>query len=200
MVDTTDEWIVERTGIHERRIAAADQATSDLAVGATAALLRAARMSASDLDLLIVATTTPDYILPPTATLVADRLGATAAGAVDMNAVCSGFVYALAHGTAMVEAGFARRVMVIGAETLSRIVNWEDTAAPSSWPTVRRSGGMLPNMPLSRHYLCVPQRRLRVQTVPGTGSAQPSAWDATSRPSQTRPLMLFTGRLGHRCA
>ncbi len=126
IVDTTDEWIVERTGIHERRIAAADQATSDLAVGAAEALLRATRTSASDLDLLIVATTTPDHILPPTATLVADRLGATGAGAVDMNATCSGFVYALAHGTAMVETGFARRVMVIGAETLSRIVNWED--------------------------------------------------------------------------
>ncbi len=126
MVDTTDEWIVERTGIHERRIAAADQATSDLALGAAEALLRATRTSASDLDLLIVATTTPDHILPPTATLVADRLGATGVGALDMNAVCSGFVYALAHGTAMVEAGFARRVMVIGAETLSRIVNWED--------------------------------------------------------------------------
>jgi len=126
IVDTTDEWIRERTGIRERRIAADDQATSDLAVGAGEAVLRATRTSASDIDLVIVATTTPDHIFPPTATLVAEQLGATAAAAVDMNAVCSGFVYALAHATAMVEAGFVRKALVIGAETLSRIVNWED--------------------------------------------------------------------------
>ena len=126
IVDTTDEWIRERTGIRERRIAADDQATSDLAVAAAEAVLRSTRTSASDIDLVIVATTTPDHIFPPTATLVAERLGATSAGAVDMNAVCSGFVYAFAHGTAMVEAGFARKVLVIGAETLSRIVNWDD--------------------------------------------------------------------------
>ena len=126
IVDTTDEWIRERTGIRERRIAADDQATSDLAVAAAERVLRATRTSASDIDLIIVATTTPDHIFPPTATLVAERLGATAAAAVDMTAVCSGFVYAFAHATAMVESGFARKVLVIGSETLSRIVNWED--------------------------------------------------------------------------
>lgn len=126
MVDTTDEWIRERTGISERHIAADNQATSDLALAAAQALLRSTRTSAADIDLLIIATTTPDHIFPPTATLVADQLGATSAAALDINAVCSGFVYGLAHATGMVESGLARKVMVIGAETLSRIVDWND--------------------------------------------------------------------------
>ena len=126
MVDTSDEWITERTGIRERRIAAPEQATSDLAVLAAEEVLRQTRTSPADLDMVIVATTTPDFVFPPTSALVADRLGATSAGAVDMNAVCTGFIYAMAHATALVEAGLARKVLVTGSETLSRIINWED--------------------------------------------------------------------------
>lgn len=126
LVDTTDEWIVARTGIRERRIADAAQATSDLGLEAARAVLKSTNTDAADIDLVLVSTTTPDHVFPPTATLVAHRLGATNAAACDLNAVCSGFVYALAHATAMVEAGFAQRVLVIGAETLSRYVDWTD--------------------------------------------------------------------------
>lgn len=128
IVDTSDEWIVSRTGIRERRIAAEDQATSDLAAEAVRALLESTGTDPASVDLLLVATTTPDHIFPPTAPLVATRLGMTGIAAYDLNAVCSGFIYALAQATAMVEAGFARRVVVVGAETLSRLVDWTDRA------------------------------------------------------------------------
>lgn len=126
LVDTTDEWIVARTGIRERRIAAPDQASSDLGLEAARAVLGNTNTDAADIDLVLVSTTTPDHVFPPTATLLAHRLGATNAAACDLNAACSGFVYGLAHATAMVEAGFAQRVLVVGAETLTRYVDWTD--------------------------------------------------------------------------
>lgn len=128
LVDTTDEWIVSRTGIHERHIAADDQATSDLATLAVRDLLANTGTAVADVDLLVVATTTPDHIFPPCAPLVATALGMTGVAAYDTNAVCSGFMYAFAQATAMIEAGMARTAVVVGAETLSRIINWEDRA------------------------------------------------------------------------
>lgn len=128
MVDTSDEWIQTRTGIRERRIAAPEQATSDLCLPAAEAALRDAGVQAIDLDLVIVTTITPDMLFPSTAALVADRLGARRAAAYDLSAGCTGFVYGLAQGYAAIAAGLAARVLVIGADTLSRIVDWSDRA------------------------------------------------------------------------
>ncbi|MSO44328.1 MAG: ketoacyl-ACP synthase III [Thermoleophilia bacterium] len=128
IMDTSDEWIVSRTGIRERRIAADDQATSDLAIEAVRNLLTSTGTDPSDIDLLVVATTTPDHVLPPTAPLIATALGMVNVAAYDISAACSGFVYGLSQATAMIEAGFAHRVVVVGAETLSRLVNWDDRA------------------------------------------------------------------------
>ncbi len=125
-LDTSDEWIVQRTGIHERRYAAEDEATSDLAVEAARRALEAAGMRAEDLDLIVLGTLTPDYLLPATACLVQARLGATSAGAFDCNAACTGFLTALHTGEAFVAAGRAQRVLVIGAEKLTSFVDFQD--------------------------------------------------------------------------
>ena len=126
LVDTSDEWITARTGIKERRIAADDQATVDLAEGAARRALDAAGRQASEIDLIIVATTTPDRVFPSTACLLQGRLGIAGPPAFDVQAVCTGFVYALATADSMLRTGVARCALVVGAETLSRIVNWED--------------------------------------------------------------------------
>lgn len=125
-VDTSDEWIRARTGISERRIAADDQTTSDLACRAATAALADAGCGPDDIDLIIVATTTPDLVFPSTAALVQDRLGIRHGAAFDVQAVCSGFVYALAVADGMLKGGVFERALVIGAETMSRILNWDD--------------------------------------------------------------------------
>lgn len=126
MVDTSDEWITTRTGIKERRIAGEDEATSDLACGAARRALESAGVAPDEVDLIIVATVTPDMLFPATSCLVQARLGAPQAAAFDLSAGCSGFVYGLAAGAAFIAAGTYRTVLVIGAETLSKITNWED--------------------------------------------------------------------------
>ncbi|NLO89578.1 MAG: ketoacyl-ACP synthase III [Clostridia bacterium] len=126
MVDTSDEWIRTRTGIVERRIADPHTPTSVLAEKAARMALENARIKAQNIGLIIVATVTPDMVFPATACLVQDRLGATSAAAFDLEAGCSGFIYALASGAQFVASGIYDYVLVIGAETLSRIVNWED--------------------------------------------------------------------------
>ena len=127
LVDTSDEWIYSHTGIRRRRIAADHQATSDLAVLAGEQALIRAGLPAETLDLVLVATSTPDYLgFPSTASLVQHGLGASKAGAFDISAACTGFVYALETARAFIVAGTARHVLVIGAETFSRIVNWKD--------------------------------------------------------------------------
>lgn len=126
MVDTTDEWITVRTGIKERRVAAPEEASSDLALEAAQEALEAAGVDAADLDLILVGTASPDMIFPATACLVQERLGAKRAGAVDISAACSSFVYALGLAHAQVVSGLAERVLVVGADTLSRITNWKD--------------------------------------------------------------------------
>lgn len=126
MIDTSDEWITQRTGISERHIAGENERTSDLALKAGQNALAAAGMTVADLDLIIVATTTPDLTFPATAVLVQQKLGMTHGFAFDMQAVCSGFVYAVATADAYVRAGMARRVLVIGAETFSRLLDWTD--------------------------------------------------------------------------
>ncbi len=126
LVDTSDEWIVTRTGISERRIAADDEATSDLAVHAAQAALQAAALDPADLEMILVATVTPDMLFPSTACILQDRLGARRAGALDVAAACSGFLYALGMADGLVKAGTARTVLVVGAETLTKVVNWQD--------------------------------------------------------------------------
>ncbi|MDI6870315.1 MAG: beta-ketoacyl-ACP synthase III [Bacillota bacterium] len=126
MVDTSDEWITTRTGIKERRIADEETATSDLACGAAWRALESARIGADELDLIIVATVTPDMLFPATSCLVQARLGAARAAAFDLSAGCSGFVYALATGAGFIASGQYETVLVIGAETLSKITNWKD--------------------------------------------------------------------------
>lgn len=128
MVDTSDEWIVSRTGIRERRFAAPDQAASDLGLIAAERALAAAGADPAELDMVIVATATPDHFFPSTAALIAHRLGATNAAAFDLSAACAGFIYGLAQGSALVEAGLARSVLVVGAEVLTRITDMEDRA------------------------------------------------------------------------
>lgn len=125
-LDTSDEWIRSRTGIERRHFAAEGQTTSDLAARAARAALADAGMAASDLDALIVATSTPDLTFPATATMVQAEIGMTGGFAYDVQAVCAGFVYALANAQALILSGQARRVLVIGAETFSRIMDWTD--------------------------------------------------------------------------
>ncbi len=126
LVDTNDEWIQTRTGIKERRIAAPEEATSDLCLPAARAALADAAVAGAEVDLIIVATITPDMLFPATAAILADHLGAVNAAAYDLSAGCTGFVYALTQGYGAIAAGLARRVLVIGADTLSRVVDWED--------------------------------------------------------------------------
>lgn len=127
LVETTDEWIVDRTGIRERRVVEPHQATSDLAVPAAEEAMRVAGLAPEDIDLILVATCTGDMgTLPATASLVQDRLGAKAAAAFDVAAVCSGFVYALDVAAQYVQTGRYENVLVIGAETMSKILDWSD--------------------------------------------------------------------------
>jgi 3-oxoacyl-[acyl-carrier-protein] synthase III len=125
-LDTTNEWISSRTGIQERRVANRNEATSDMAVQAARRALQVAEVRASSVDLIVVATCTPDYIMPATASLVQNRLGARRAGAIDLNAACSGFVYALAMAAGQIEAGRSRQALVIGADELSLHLDWKD--------------------------------------------------------------------------
>ncbi len=126
MVDTSDEWIVQRTGIRERHIAATGEKTSDLAIAAAKAALANAGMTAADIDLVIVATSTPDLTFPATATTVQAELGITRGAAFDLQAVCSGFVYAISTADQYLRSGDFKCALVIGAETFSRLLDWND--------------------------------------------------------------------------
>ncbi|RJX40836.1 ketoacyl-ACP synthase III [Paenibacillus pinisoli] len=126
MVETNDEWIVTRTGIKERRMAAATEATSDLAYEAAKRAIEAAGLTAEDIDLIIVSTITPDMFFPSTACLLQTKLGASKAAAFDLSAACSGFIYGLATASNMIATGMYKHVLVVGAETLSRITDYTD--------------------------------------------------------------------------
>ena len=126
LVDTSDEWIRERTGIRERRYAADDEALSDIALPAARLALDQAGFAGSELDLLIVATVTPDMVFPSTAAILADQLGAADAAAYDLSAGCTGFMYGIAQATGMIGAGLSRRALVVGADVLSKLMNFAD--------------------------------------------------------------------------
>jgi 3-oxoacyl-[acyl-carrier-protein] synthase-3 len=126
IVDTTDEWIMTRTGIRERRIAAPEQALTDLALPAAKAALAQAGVEPKDVDLLVCATVTPDMMFPTSSALLADELGAPAAAAYDLLAGCTGFMYALAQAYGMMASGLSQRALVVGGDVLSRILDWTD--------------------------------------------------------------------------
>jgi 3-oxoacyl-[acyl-carrier-protein] synthase-3 len=126
IVDTTDEWIRERTGIRERRIAAPEEALTDLALPAAHAALAQAGVEAKDIDYLVCATVTPDMMFPTSSALLADALGAPDAAAYDLLAGCTGFMYALAQAYGMIASGLSRRALVVGGDVLSRILDWTD--------------------------------------------------------------------------
>lgn len=129
LVETNDEWIVQRTGIRERRIAAADESTATLAVNAGRRAIEDAGLKPSDIGLVIVATCTPEMAFPATSCLVANRLGMPNTGGFDLSAACTGFVYAMHTGAAFVRSGMLRHVLVVGAETLSRVVDYKDRSS-----------------------------------------------------------------------
>ncbi|MGQ7277924.1 MULTISPECIES: ketoacyl-ACP synthase III [Brevibacillus] len=126
MVDTSDEWIVQRTGIRERRIADEDQFTSDLAIAAVEDMIRTYGKTVADVDLILVSTTTPDYPFPSVASRIQARFGIGQAGALDVNATCAGFAYALHMANGMISAGLHRKVLVVAAETLSKVTDYTD--------------------------------------------------------------------------
>jgi 3-oxoacyl-[acyl-carrier-protein] synthase-3 len=126
LMDTSDEWIRSRTGISERRMTTEGEATSDLGYEAALRALAEANMDPVDLDLILVATVTPDMFFPSTACILQDRLGARRAGAMDISAACTGFVYGLAVADGLLRLGSLRNVLLVGAETLTKIVNWQD--------------------------------------------------------------------------
>jgi 3-oxoacyl-[acyl-carrier-protein] synthase-3 len=126
MVDTNDEWIMDRTGIRQRHIAGPKETTATLAAQAARAALEVADLDPDEIDLIIVATSTPEHVFPATACIVQDAIGATKAGAFDLSAACSGFIYGLVMGAQAIRGGAVKNVLVIGAETLSRVVDWKD--------------------------------------------------------------------------
>src|SRR5690348_16618844 len=125
-IDTSDEWIRTRTGIRQRHMAAENEQTSDLALRAAQEALRAASLAPGDLDLIVVATTTPDVVFPSTACILQAKLGARGGAAFDVQAVCSGFVYALATADNFLKGGNGQKALVVGAEVFSRILDWND--------------------------------------------------------------------------
>jgi 3-oxoacyl-[acyl-carrier-protein] synthase III len=181
MVDTSDEWIVARSGIRERRIAAADQATSDLAVLAAQRALEDAGVAASEIDLLVVATVTPDLPMPSTACFVQHKLGIpTTAACFDLNAACSGFIYGLDTACAMIGSGRYKKALVIGAEKLSSIVDWQDRGTcllfgdgagaavigASDTPGIGLIGTKLGALGEDTDLLCIPAGGSRAPTTP----------------------------------
>ena len=126
LVDTSDEWIAARTGIRERHVAAEGETTSDLAYQASLRALEAAGVEAGELDLIIMGTTTPDLIFPSAACLLQHKLGANGCPAFDVNAACSGFIYALTIADKFIRSGAARTALVVGSETLTRMLDWSD--------------------------------------------------------------------------
>jgi 3-oxoacyl-[acyl-carrier-protein] synthase-3 len=178
MVDTSDEWIVRRTGIRERHVASDTQATSDLAVAAARAALQAAEVQPAELDAIFVATCTPDYAFPATGCLVQAALGATNAMACDLEAACSGFLYGLSWASGMVASGMARKVLLIGAETLSRATDYTDRrscilfgdAAGAAVLQLSRNGGEVLYTELGSDGSCPD-----ILMIPAGGSRRPAS-------------------------
>ncbi|MDZ7595589.1 MAG: beta-ketoacyl-ACP synthase III [Thiobacillus sp.] len=180
LIDTNDQWIVDRTGIRERHIAAEGEFTSDLATQAARAALDAAGLVVDDIDLLLVATTTPDLVFPSTACIVQSKLGMTnGCPAFDLQAVCSGFIYALSVADQFIKTGAAKHVLVIGAETLSRITDWNDRGNCILWgdgagAVVLGASGEPGIIATHLHADGRHKELLRTTTGPSTGMKEPA--------------------------
>jgi 3-oxoacyl-[acyl-carrier-protein] synthase-3 len=181
MVDTSDEWIAQRTGIKERRIAADGENTSDLATRAALAALKQAGISGADVDLIVLATCTPDRTMPATAVRVQAAIGMTGGIAFDVQAVCSGFVFALSVADNMIRLGQVRTAVVIGAETMSRIIDWTDRnscvlfgdgAGAVVLRAERQEAGQPPKGILSTHLHSDGRHQDKIHTDGGTSSTQ----------------------------
>ncbi len=179
MVDTTDEWILSRTGIRERRMAAEGEHTSDLALHAARAALNRAGVTPQELDLILVATCTPDMIFPSAACFLQAKLEAVHAGAVDMNAACCGFLYALSAGSQFVRAGSCKKVLVVGAEKLSTIVDWQDRNTcvlfGDAAGAVVLGAGDNPAEGVRSFFLGADGRHSEILRLPGGGSCHPAS-------------------------
>ena len=185
LVDTTDEWITERTGIKSRRRASADQATSDLAYQAARKALDQAGVKAEELDLIIVATVTPDRMVPPCSCELQALLGATRAGAFDLNIACSGFAYGLAVGSQFIKSGTMKRVLVVGGDILTRMTDWSDRATCILFGDGAGAavlGEVKPGFGLLGMELGADGRGADLLHVPGGGSRKPG-WTEPHNPS-----------------
>jgi 3-oxoacyl-[acyl-carrier-protein] synthase-3 len=188
LADTTDEWIVTRTGIRERRIAAADQASSDLGLEAAREAMADAGVRAEDLDLIIVGTATPDMLFPATACILQDRLGAKRAGAFDLSAACSSWLYGVAVAHGYVSSGLAETVLVVGAETLSKITNWKDRSTcvlfgDSAGAVVVRPSE--PGQGFLSFYLGADGGGAALISQPAGGSRLPASYETVERAQHT---------------
>jgi 3-oxoacyl-[acyl-carrier-protein] synthase-3 len=184
MVETSDDWITTRTGIRERRLAAENEATSDMAVEAAKKAMAKAGVTADQIDLIIVATITPDRLFPSTACIVQDRIGATRAAAFDLEAACSGFVYALEVGSQFVASHTYNTVLIIGAEKMSAFVDWTDRNTCVLFGD-GAGAAVLQHRPDSRGLLttCLGSDggKSELLQVPGGGSACPATADSVSK-------------------
>lgn len=188
-VDTSDKWIVARTGIRERRLASRHQATSDLALQAALPALEEAKMKAKDLDLILVATCTPDSPMPSTACHLQNLLGAKKAAALDLNAACSGFVYGLTVADAMIRSGAAGNCLLVGAEIFSRFVNWSDRGtcilfADGAGAVVMAPSGRSRSELLSTH-LYADGAQADLLKIPALGSRKPATPAALEKNQHT---------------
>lgn len=176
MIDTNDEWIRSRTGIKERRIAAPEQAASDLAIPAAVVALKKAGVAPAEVDLIIVATSTPDMCFPSTACAIQHKLGCTKAGAFDLSAACSGFVYALSVARQFIATGTAKYVLVIASEVFSRVLNWQDRETCILFGDGAGAvvlGAVAPGQGIISAHLAADGAGGHLLTLPGCGSRLP---------------------------
>ena len=178
-VDTSDEWIVQRTGIRERRVLPMPLVNSDLGAEAARKALAAAGVAPEELDLIVVATITADHIFPTTACLVQHKIGAVNAGAVDVVAACTGFVYGLAYAWGLVGSGVMRRVLVIGSEVMSRIVDWTDRDSCILFGDGAGAAVLAPGQPgeggIRDVRLCAEGGHADILGVPASGTTRPAS-------------------------